>query len=1077
MSRSKRRKIDEDEEFVLGQDSQPIIPFVSIQHEEFDNGHTVHTTSRHAGLTMPFPPMTSAPPEETRVLNTFADLEAWKEKMKGLDLVDDEEFERELPHSLVDSHDGAQNLTGRKARVPRGDPVLRKWAEDRNVDSFLSEMLRLDGRAYSFSQTHCTDCKEPLQLSSESKEGCYRCLGCEDSRLYCKSCVVRNHRDLPFHKLQEWRNHFFQPTTLYSLGAIFQVGHPTGAACLCEASSPLQDLVVLDVTGVHTIRVRYCTCQTQQARWKQLFRSRLFPATQDIPSTVATFRLLQHFHILSFMSKVSAREYYFTLERLSDNTSTVAVPDRYRELLRMVRQWRLLKTLKRHGRGHDPEGYTATQPGECALLCPACPMPGINLPEGWNELLPCKRWIYRFFMAMDANFRLVRLKVSSEDADLGLIHGFQYFVESNTFQEHLLKHSSSVNKDDADGKPCHNHKAVSHANMRREAGLHTTGVAASSCSRHAMKLPCSQVDLQVGERFFNMDFAFLSALMFTAFTLLLLGGDILLSYDIMCTYIKNLFARLSSYPPRLKPPLTKDHFVGVIPKFHLPGHVLDCGLNYNFNYTRYSGRTHGESIEQSWSDSNSLAGSTKVMGPGSRRDVLDDHFGFQNWKKRTSLPHQYVSWISNVSDKREEAVQIFKSYDEGVQSSDRQDWLRAVEEWEKDQSKPNPYQSTLRPPTFNSVRLQLAQEEANALKSAKRAVDIDKDLSLSAIIVEGLELRELQRRLLYDLKELTVNSTDLTRSKVLERANTLRRRIDWWCSSQALFFPTTVPLRACQSKSSAVCDVPLLLPSDLVAQAPQTPLDLKAAAIQWDLELAIAADMLERIRLSLIQRKYLWNWKDRYSHGQKNSTRSATTIKNLQSKIDASAARYRVARASLLALGPGLGKVAWENTFKELKPADVRGLNESHFDDDEQEDTSMSWIWQVQGINADRKKETQDALRIAWCKARARAHRYQEECILLQEEMRRIRETYQYEARLWAVRGAVTETRDAHGNIVRFADESPEAVEGRKAYASYQMFVRFSMAAVCSKSWSKLPHNFLGGLGAIRLDDDVYTFV
>ncbi|KAK7439555.1 hypothetical protein VKT23_017483 [Stygiomarasmius scandens] len=530
---------------------------------------------------------------------------------------------------------------------------------------------------------------------------------------------------------------------------------------------------------------------------------------------------------------------------------------------------------------------------------------------------------------MDANFHLVRLKVSSEDADPGLVHGYQYFVESNDFQEHLSKDYGSKIKDNSDGKPCNNHKAVGHANMRREAGLCTTGVAATSCSRHGMKLPGSHVDLQVGERFFNMDYSFLSALMFTAFALLLLGGDVLLSYDIMCTYIRYLFTRISSYPAQLKPPLTKEHFVGVIPKFHLPGHILDCGLNFNFNYTRYSRRTHGETIEQSWSSSNALAGSTKVMGPGSRRDVLDDHFGFQNWKKRTTFAHQYVSWVVAAADKREDAVRIFKSYDEGVKPADRQEWLRAVEEWEMDQTKPNPYQSTVRPPTFNSVRLKLAKEEADALKTANKSVDIERDVSLSSLIVEGLELRELQRRLQYDLKELTVHSTDLTRSKILERANALRRRIEWWSNSQALYFPISVPLRARQSMSSAACDIPLLLPSEILTQAPHSPLDLKAAAIQWDLELALAGDMLERIRLGLIQRKFLWNWKNRYSHGQKDSTRSSTTIKNLQNKIDASAARYRTARTSLLVLGPKLGKVGWETIFRELRPADVRGLHES----------------------------------------------------------------------------------------------------------------------------------------------------
>ena len=41
--------------------------------------------------------------------------------------------------------------------------------------------------------------------------------------------------------------------------------------------------------------------------------------------------------------------------------------------------------LKRSGRGHDPEGVSNTLFGECAVECPACPHPGKNLPEGWED--------------------------------------------------------------------------------------------------------------------------------------------------------------------------------------------------------------------------------------------------------------------------------------------------------------------------------------------------------------------------------------------------------------------------------------------------------------------------------------------------------------------------------------------------------------------------------------------------------------------------------------------------------------------------------------------------------------------
>lgn len=56
--------------------------------------------------------------------------------------------------------------------------------------------------------------------------------------------------------------------------------------------------------------------------------------------------------------------------------------------MRIVRQWRHIHQLKRSGRGHDPTGAAGTSEGECAVLCPACPHPGINLPNDWKEAGP-----------------------------------------------------------------------------------------------------------------------------------------------------------------------------------------------------------------------------------------------------------------------------------------------------------------------------------------------------------------------------------------------------------------------------------------------------------------------------------------------------------------------------------------------------------------------------------------------------------------------------------------------------------------------------------------------------------------
>jgi len=51
--------------------------------------------------------------------------------------------------------------------------------------------------------------------------------------------------------------------------------------------------------------------------------------------------------------------------------------------MRVSRQWRDLTNRKRFGFGHDLDRKTGN--GDLALFCPACPQPGINLPNNWQS--------------------------------------------------------------------------------------------------------------------------------------------------------------------------------------------------------------------------------------------------------------------------------------------------------------------------------------------------------------------------------------------------------------------------------------------------------------------------------------------------------------------------------------------------------------------------------------------------------------------------------------------------------------------------------------------------------------------
>ncbi|KAK7450153.1 hypothetical protein VKT23_013036 [Stygiomarasmius scandens] len=769
-----------------------------------------------------------------------------------------------------------------------------------------------------------------------------------------------NHAHLPFHRIQEWDGQFFWCVSLDDLGFVLPVGHPTGQSCICAPSTPLTSLVVLDTTGAQ-LKVRYCSCFSARGRVQQLLRARFFPATLDNPRTVATFRLLEHFQLLSFVSKASTREYCNFLTRVTNNAMSSNVDDRYRELLRMVREWRLLKLLKRHGRGHDSTGYAGTKQGECVVRCAACPHPGINLLSDWRLAPNSKSWLYQSFICMDANFRCVRLNVSSDEADPTLNKGSSYMIDPGVAKAHL----SIYDKPTDSISTCNNHKAVKLTSMRRDPGLAATGLATTDCSRHDSKLPSSSTNLTAGERYCHMDLSLLSVLHSSEVE------DYVVTYDIWCQFGQRLPERILQYPEHLRPRYPGTLFVGAIPKFHLPAHQEKCYLNYNLNFTPRVGRTDGEGVERGWSVTNGLASSTKVMGPGSHSDVLDDHFGFTNWRKRTNFPQQFLLWAKENSKGREESVAAFKTFDVGIDTNTRNTWRTAMEDWEADpENYVNSYELTVKPVSFNKVRLKLAEAESQELAQSRATHAVSAEAPISSVLVEGIELRELQRRLAHKISQMPTEVTDRARSKLLEKANNLRRRIDTWYSTQALHFPSSVivcdqVMQKCSS--SSVADIPLLLPSDLLHHSTCPPSALK---LQWELEYALAEDMLESIRQGLLQRTYLYKWKDRYSHGQRSSTRSSTTIAQLQERINGAAERYRITRKALASLSPHIHAPGWEKVLKELRPEHVRPLNRDDYDPilqaqalqnpNIQQVKEPSWIWCMQGLNHNGEKEMQD---------------------------------------------------------------------------------------------------------------------
>lgn len=191
-----------------------------------------------------------------------------------------------------------------------------------------------------------------------------------------------------------------------SVGYVLQMGHNTR-----DCKNPpdhIRMLTMVDLTGIHLVNVKWCDCGDSPggcSQRAQLLQLRWFPTTAQRPNTAITFDALEFFHILALQAKLTFYDFYKTLMKRIDNSGlqhhpvslrlhdttlnlTRCLENHYRETFRAFRQWRHLKLLKRHGRGHVKNGIETTSAGSCAVECPACPQPGRNLPENWRECPP-----------------------------------------------------------------------------------------------------------------------------------------------------------------------------------------------------------------------------------------------------------------------------------------------------------------------------------------------------------------------------------------------------------------------------------------------------------------------------------------------------------------------------------------------------------------------------------------------------------------------------------------------------------------------------------------------------------------
>ncbi|KAJ2924241.1 hypothetical protein H1R20_g12853, partial [Candolleomyces eurysporus] len=435
------------------------------------------------------------------------------------------------------------------------------------------------------------------------------------------------------------------------------------------------------------------------------------------------------------------------------------------------------------------------------------------------------------------------------------------------------------------------------------------------------------------------------------------------------------------------------------------------------------------------------------MGPGTRRDTLDYHFGDYNWRKIIRLGDSLLKKLVTATSEVAEHVIAHQELEATIDPERRQAWADVMTAWELNPTNPNPYEVAVKTPTQAAVRRELAEEEERALKAGVD-VSFSDDVSPCSLIAMGIDLEGEQRSLKALTKTLWDHSQDRQITRVKLRTNALTRKLEQWFSFLQLYIPTSIRLRKQEPKEKENIkpfEVKLWLPSQI---GKQVSFDLSLAEIEYKLRNAQAHEALGVLRRNLQLRATLYDVKDRWLRGQGANTRALNAIATVQARIAGARDEYRQARTALLVLADLMGYTKVDQEFLPLEDQDIRSMTEAEPGQGETR-RKLSWIWRRVNAADATEEETQkfvmETIRVEWGKSRARAQRYQEEIKLVEEEMSRTLRFFSWKAADWRKKGVST------------GMGPPAYEEGLRAYAERQAALCQSLHDSFKEKWKGVP--------------------
>ncbi|KAI1783871.1 hypothetical protein LXA43DRAFT_902761, partial [Ganoderma leucocontextum] len=860
----------------------------------------------------------------------------------------------------------------------------------------------------------------------------WRCLTCHAAPTFCATCCRERHIDQPLHRVEFWTGTYFHPGFLRELGVQIHGGHQ-GAPCpslgaypSCElrpggpASGPPipeescngaeeeeavmhrgdRPIVVVDLDGIHEISMTFCACPDAPREDLQIVDLGYYPASTLRPRTIFSERVLDDFLLTNKECKTSARNYFNKLRRTTNPAFPHLVPDRYKELLRTSRQWRNLRLRRSSGFGHRSEEI---QPGDLAVRCPACPQPGINLPEDWRD--DPDTWKYIRSVVLDGNFSAQHHHMRNPEDDVPLADGHAFMVTDGPYKAHL---KSAKEFQEASEAPltCHDHRAVLNAGVSR-AKLESTGIGAAACARHGFFAPHACVDFQGGERQRNMDYvlhwilAYMNGLSF-----------ILVMYDVMCQYFVNLLARFRLSPSLHMPAdLT---FLRGIGQFHVHGHIAQCFPRFSPNFIRGAGVQDGEIIETLWNKTNAIADCTRGMSSAHRREVIDDTMNDSNWMKLTRITAIIVRKWRRACKEWGPAVEAYQKLSEASGEAQCEAWKLDAEAADKTRCdnpsvmdvydvQRQPCQSHV-PSPRKDVELGLTHDEGlSAVLMHGAASWISAGIRLEERNTERLSLAQQRQKL-----ETAIMAFHKAGDKHLQGAISVNGvPVDddptdpgaVWDTLESGSEPAGVaaPPGSASEEEFAPERRPIALPSTLGLPYLRARGLLDLADKERRLREGQMNDCLQGIRTAIGYKSLLYRTKVRKANSYRNKLRSFDEIRVTDDGLMKHVRAYSQARKAMERLFDDSDsdpeevqrRHAFFERYREVQREDLR-VNTAVLEQFTQglRDIHASWIWYIEDAEgAQAAGWLHDFRRMLWLRAYARKSRWDEEVVLLPFEM------------------------------------------------------------------------------------------